>query len=251
MATTPTSAAQSNRQNFLAQVVAGIAATNAQYTALFGPNLSIHALPYWGDPISARFATFGVNPSADEFSARRRWPNAMTVAGLDDRLVNYFTRPTIPHHRWFDGYENALNILGHSYKGDQPDTVHLDLSPRATKAMGRVDRAQFLGMVAADLRWFLSALALCSNAKAAIMSGSVTGAHYFDEFICKYLPSGYSLKLRVAFGTGRGATTLYDISGPGFAIPVFFCRKSPSADKGALLAREIHQNVSQLKAARF
>ena len=136
---------------------------------------------------------------------------------------------------WFAGYERppntqgpdeALNILGHSYR---TDTVHLDLSPRATKAMSTVDRPSFLGMVSTDLQWFLSVVTLCKNVKAVIMSGSVTNAHYFDEFLSKYLPTGYSLKLNITFATGRGATTLYAFSGPRFTIPVLFCGSSPSS----------------------
>jgi hypothetical protein len=240
----------STTASLLAQVVADVAATDALYLSLFRPNIDTHPLLYWGNPATARFATFGVNPSAAEFT-KNRWPNSsLTVAELDARSVNYFNNPTVPPHPWFDGYETALNILGHSYKKqNHGDTVHLDLSPRATKAMSTVDRITFLKMVAADLRWFLSALTLCTQVKAAIMSGSVTGAHYFDEFLCKYLPMGYSLKLNIAFGVGRAATALYTFSGPGFAIPVFFCRKSPSGDKGELLAGEIYRNLPQLKAA--
>ena len=145
--------------------------------------------------------------------------------------------------------DKALNILGHSYKRD---TVHLDLTPRATIAMGTVSKTpslktRFLEMVINDMQqWFLSALALCSNVKAAIMSGSVTNEHYFDEFLCKYLPQGHSLKLKTAFGTGRGATALYELVGPGFTIPVFFCGTSPSApgNKGRRLATEISRALT-------
>ena len=233
----------------LAQVVAGVAATNAQYWNLIRPTIAAHPIPYWGDPKTAICATFGVNPSAEEFT-QGRWPQStLTVTQLHYRLVHYFNNPLVPPHRWFNGYETALNILSHSYR---TDTVHLDLSPRATIAMSKVDRPLFLSMVSEDLKWFLSALALCTNVKSAIMSGSVTNAHYFDEFLRKYLPTGYSLRLRIAFAADRGSTRLYDFVGPSFKIPVLFCGSSPSSkNKGAWLASEIQSNLTQLKLAGF
>jgi hypothetical protein len=259
MSATPPTAIALTNQSLLAQVVAGVAATNAQYSSLFRPGLRTHPLLYWGDPTTAQVATFGVNPSAAEFTTGR-WPQScLTVAQLDNRLINYFNNPHVPPHRWFDGYENALNILGHSYKRqNKRDTVHLDLSPRATKAMGTLNdtpllRTLFLQMVSADLQWFLSALALCRNIRGAIMSGTVTNAYYFDKFLLSSLPPSHSLKLKARFGTGTGATALYDLIGPTFKIPVFFCRRSPSdpADKGVLLASEIQRNLFQLKTAGF
>ncbi|MGO9097795.1 MAG: hypothetical protein ACLQGV_21540 [Bryobacteraceae bacterium] len=112
----------------------------------------------------------------------------------------------------------------------------------------------FRQMIAADMQWFLSTLALCRNLKAAIMSGSVTGKCYFDEFLQAYLPPLHSLKLRRLLGPkDRGATALYDFVGPEFNVPVLFVRTSPSdpRDKGARLASEAQSNLSTLKAAGF
>jgi hypothetical protein len=254
MSTTPgNSVGTLNRHTLLAQVVSGVAATNSQFAALLKPGITAHPILYFGDPTTAQIATFGVNPSADEF-ARGRWPTTVTFPQLDSRLVNYFNNPSAPPHRWFDGYDDpatngkALNLLGYSYRSN---AVHLDLSPRATRAMRSADRALFLQMVSGDMRWFLSLLVLCPNLKAAIMSGSVTNAHYIDEFLCKYLPTGYDLKLRIPFSAGRGATALYDLSGPGFSFPVFFCGTSPSGDKGVRLATEVGKAMPHLKAAGF
>jgi len=198
------------------KIVADVAATNTEYSDLFVPRRITHPMPFFGDPTTAQFATIGVNPSADEFGSGR-WPSSVTVQELDARCVNYFSNP-VPPNDWFHGYEDpvnknkALNILGHSY---MRDTVHLDLSPRPTISMGTLSktpvlRTLFLKMASTDMQWFLSALALCSNLKAAIMSGSVTNAHYFDEFLRKHMPSGYTLKLRLrsqSDGEPRRCTT--------------------------------------------
>jgi hypothetical protein len=233
------------RQILLAQIVTNMSATNGQYTSLLTPNPNTYSLPYWGDPSTAQIATFGVNPSAKEFVAGR-WPNALTIAQLDDRCVRYFVN-SVPPHAWFSGYEKALNILGHSYR---EDSLHLDLSPRATRAMRAVNGPLFRQMIAADMTWFLSVLALSSSVKGAIMCGSVTNRFYFDEFLCKHLPSNYRLKPRTP-RSGRGSTAIYDFSGPGFAMPVLFCGTSPSGDGGVRIVNEVRTLLPQLRAAGF
>jgi len=189
MSTTPVTSAR--RQDLLARVLASAVAMDARYSkdadysALFrlpylpfgsvrleGQSLKSYPLLYWGDPVCARFATFGLIPSADEFRKSRQWPDSMSLAQLDDRSVNYFNH-SVPPNDWFDRYDDrvnkdkALNILCHSY---QSDTVHLDLTPRAMIAVGKVNekwslRKRFLEMAISDLRWFVSALALSAPSK--------------------------------------------------------------------------------------
>jgi hypothetical protein len=237
------------RLDLLRQVIADQDNTQAKFLALLRHDVNAHPLLYFGDPLSARFATFGVNPSAAEFT-RSRWPKAtLTTAELDKRSVEYFKNPEVQAHPWFHGYETALNLLGHSYKSD---AVHLDLSPRATKSMESVDRTQFLQMIESDMKWFLRSLALCSNLKAAIMSGSVTGKYYFDEFLLAKLPKPFSVQLRTRFDLKRrGATALYDLSGPNLNLPVLFCCKSPSGDKAVFLKREVSRLRAELAEAGF
>jgi len=234
---------------FLQQLIDNVTATNTQYAALLKPGVNTCPIPYFGNWTTAEFATFGVNPSATEFSGNR-WPDsAAGAARLNDRLVNYFSNPVVPAHRWFHGYEKCLNILSHSY---QADTVHLDLSPRATRGMGSVDRDLFIGMVAADLRWFISSLKLCQRAKAAIMSGSVTGRYYMDELLKRHLPEPYTLRLRQRLEDRvRGATSLYELVGPGINMPVLFCSTSPSGDGGVRLKAEVERTLMELRAAGF
>jgi hypothetical protein len=230
--------------------------------------------------MAAEFATLGANPSADELTWKR-WPNdKMTVQELDARSVSYFNNPDVAPNDWFDGYEEfpnasspkALNLLGHSYR---TDTVHLDFSPRATVARSTIGRRlkdkkitkaeydtfvqRYREMVAADLPWFLSALGLCRNVKAAIMAGTVgkdPKKDYLDTLLQEHLPPLYSLKLRQCFEANKkyGATALYDLTGPTLNIPVFFVSASPSyqkGGKGVRLAKEVQQNLCILKKAGF
>jgi hypothetical protein len=114
------------------------------------------------------------------------------------------------------------------------------------------DPALFMQMVVADLQWFVAALSLCGNVKAAIMAGSVTGKHYMDEFLQRYLPAPYSIRLRsILEDRRRGATSLYVLAGPEINIPVFFCSTSPSGDRGVRLGAELERNLTELKAVGF
>ena len=245
--------ASAPRLALLQQIVAHCQATNVQYASLFRAEVNSRPIAYFGNPLTARVATFGVNPSATEFTGNRWLQPAVELAQLDYRSVNYFCNPDVEAHPWFKGYETSLNILEHSYQNPgRADTVHLDLSPRATRAMRSVDPKLFVKMVVADLKWFLSTLGLCKNLEAAIMSGSVTGKYYFNEFFIKHLPAPYSLKLNRLLGKKRrGATALYHLVGPEFSIPVFFCSTSPSGDGGVQLANEVRRNLPELLAAGF
>lgn len=265
------------RQALLQRVVTEVNAvniTNQQYAAakLFPPDINPQPILYFGNPLTAEFATFGVNPAAGELTWSR-WPNpTMTVQQLDIRCVEYFKTPTVPPNDWFDDYEKplnslgpdkALNFLGHSYR---TDTVHLDFSPRATvprttasKKLTKPNYNIFVQhlrqMVVSDLQWFLSALALCRNVKAAIMAGSVTNANrdYLDKFLQAHLPS-HSLTLRQPLGVKGDSgppTALYDLVGPGLSIPVFFVSRGPSLDHGTKVAREVRRNLCILKKAGF
>ena len=258
-----------SRHALLRQVVTGVGATNQQYSILIPSTINPQPILYFSDPLMAEFATFGVNPAAAELTWNR-WPKAkMTVEELDSRLVNYFKNPVVPPNDWFDGYEKpssalgvdkALNLLGHSYR---TDTVHLDLSPRATtprttagkkltKPDFKIFVQRFREMVAADIRWFLLALALCRKVKAAIMAGAVTNDphDYLDRFLQAHLPPSHSLSLRQPLEPKPyGATALYDFVGPHLNIPVLFVGASPSRDNGVRLASEVQRNLLTLKTA--
>lgn len=278
-----------SKQALLQQVLTEVNAVNTrnqQYAAakLFPSDINRQPLLYFADPLTAEFASFGANPSPDELTWKR-WPNAkMTVQELDARCVNYFKTPTsVTPNDWFDYYEKpsnnpgpdkALNLLGHSYRGD---TVHLDFSPRATVTrrtmsnrlkVGKITQKEYEEFVeyyrkmeAADLPWFLSALALCGSLKAAIMAGTVGNAKrdYLDILLRDTLLQAhvsYSLKQRPVHllepeeCPGR-ASVLYDLVGPNLSIPVLFVSVSPSHDKGVKVARVVQLNLNTLKNAGF
>lgn len=83
-------------------------------------------------------------------------------------------------------------------------------------------------------------------------AGSVTGRYYFDEFLLAKLPQPFSMTLRTRFGVNRrGATAIYDLKGPNLNVPVLFCCKSPSGDKGVLLNGEVNRLLAELAESGF
>jgi hypothetical protein len=278
---TPQALAATSRQALLQQLKLHVTATTHQYSVLLPTNINPQPILYFGDPWTAEFATIGLNPAAAELTWQR-WPHAsMTDQELDARCVDYFRKPTVPPNDWFDGYElpantkgpaKALNLLGRSYLND---AVHLDLSPRATVPRstmagqlrtGKITKAtfnnfvqSFRAMVAADLTWFFSALALCPTLKAAIMAGTVANdarRDYLYQVLQANLPSGYSLTARRELPPKScGDTALYDLVGTQLNLPILFVSESPSAGRGSTsgmkIANAVQQHLSLLKKLGF
>ena len=244
-------AGQSERISFLKQAIDTVEKTGARYAAVKKSNVANPPIPYFGNPSTAVIATIGVNPSETEFELGRWCEPIRGADDLDSILIGYFTNATVPPHSWFKGWTNCLSILGHAY---ERDSCHLDLSPRATKSMGRQDPALFMDMVFSDLALFFSALKLCTRLRGALMAGSVTKRFYMDEFLRKYAPGhDFELRVRTRFEAKRRApTALYNLTGPVRSVPVFFCSSGPGAwDKGERLASEVRRCVDVLKEIGF
>jgi hypothetical protein len=148
------------------QIIANVQITDDQYQALYRPGLLRYPLPFFGDLENAELITIGVNPSSTEFEAVRGWNQNMTSAQIAFRLVNYFRLWNPPPHAWFTSLETKLRLNGYSYYFN---AAHLDLSPRATRAMRTFigNPETFLNMVSRDAdEWLPLVLRLARNKKA-------------------------------------------------------------------------------------
>ena len=139
------------------EIVSSILESDHFYTNLYSNNYPLrHPISFFGDIENAEILTLGVNPSPTEFKQptdidpeNRNWPSEMSPAQLALRLVNYFRNWNPPPHNWFTALETILRSENCSY---QFNAAHIDLSPRATRAMGRFNDApgHFLNMVRRD-----------------------------------------------------------------------------------------------------
>lgn len=218
-----------------------------------------HPLPFFGDIANAEVVTVGVNPSADEFNPSRRWPDQLPPLNLQQRLRDYFLggtgshegRPVVcpvPPHPWFDLWEQALGHIGCSYR---VNAAHLDISPRATIAMGNVpDPDLFAEMLATDLVWLLKFLENAPHVRLVLLAGVTAKAQYMNEFMAKELPKqGVAFRGSVARPPGRAKVTRHEIVLPNRTLPAFFCSTSPSARTHRhLLPERLKQHSSWLRS---
>lgn len=226
----------------IARVLDEINQTNHLYAQIQKTGTKVFPIPYFGNLGQATVVTVGINPSATEFRSPR-WENGISSATeLDAIITSYFACGA---HPWFAAWEDSLNLLGHSYR---KDAAHLDLSPRATQAMGSADKRIFLEMIQNDIKWFFEVLEFCPKLELILAAGCVTNKYYMDEFLKRNLPKGYRLELKETFEKrSRGSSALYMLTGPKKNLPLFFCSSSPSSrDKGVRLKSEIARNAPSI-----
>jgi hypothetical protein len=152
-------------KNSVRDILDWVGQTDQKYAALYRPNHLTMPIPFFGEIETAEVLTVAVNPSSKEFDENRGWSVPMSPEKLTLRLVNYFRQWNPPPHAWFTRLETELRLGGHSYHFD---AAHVDLSPRATRAMRTfsLNPGHFLNMVNADARkWFLVLLHQAKSAK--------------------------------------------------------------------------------------
>jgi len=221
--------------------------SNPKYQDLFLGERSMPPIFFFGDPEEAKVATVGVNPSAKEFSLRRRWYGYIEINRLIERCKNYFKNPLgVPPHPWFTPWKNFLNEIGFSYT-QHPRAVHLDLSPRATRSMSSIQKkskqleALFRDLIKNDLGYFISQLKAYPEIKHLYAAGSITRKYYLIEFLQEYDSLyGYSLRPIQNFERGgQGKIGLYMLDlGDNNLRYLFFCSTSPSARRGSSILPE-------------
>jgi hypothetical protein len=228
---------------YVAKVVADTQASAHEYHGFSRVGVPTHPIPFFGNVERACILTVGVNPSAAEF-VKRAWPAQLSATDLADRLCHYFVSAPVPPHPWFVTWSTALAHLGVSYAHG---AAHVDISPRATAAMGSISNWQdFVAMIERDARWFFDLLSLCEAPKAILMAGCVTKRWYINDFIAHIAPKfGYQLTGE-AEKSGEGRVGFLRLLGPSSDIPVFFCSVSPSGRKQQILIDRVYEHRGAL-----
>ncbi len=179
------------------EIVRSIHESDRFYARLYSNNYSLrYPLSFFGDIENAEILTLGVNPSPTEFKQpedtdpeNRNWPLEMSSAQLALRLVNYYRHWKPPPHKWFTPLETILRSKNCSY---QFNAAHIDLSPRATLAMGWFNKApgHFLNMVQRDANEILpKILGVAKKAKQIWIRGQMvsTGDRNNWPSLIKYI----------------------------------------------------------------
>lgn len=235
----------SSLTEYVAKVVGYVEETRETFARFYRHDVVTRAVPFFGDVESAQVLTVGVNPSAGEFVVNRAWPATMTPVALVERLKVYFGQAPAPPHQWFKTWTAALAQIDLSYARG---AAHIDLSPRATAAMGtHADPRGFARMVESDAKWFFELLPLCQAARALLMAGCVTNRWYINDFVARVAHSyDYELTGR-AESTGKGRVGFHRLIGHGRNLPVFFCSISPSGNNRHLLIERVGSHRATIK----
>ena len=220
------------------------ARTNDTYRKNFQPGLTTFPIPFFGNILTAKVLTIGVNPSADEFVGRG-WPDQMDCESLTHRLLHYFQSPPGPHP-WFSPWIEALALLDIDYA--RGEAAHLDLSPRATISMSSVpDTNLFLGMASHDLRWFFEFLPECFQARLLMAAGTVTERWYINQFLALHARQ-HQLEIQPP-PQSSDRCVLYDANHLGKNMPLFFSSVSPSdSERAYVLVENVRKTRDELRA---
>lgn len=241
--TAPGQTATANLVGRVRVVMETCASTDEIYRKNFQPGLKTYPIPFFGNVLTAKVLTIGVNPSADEFLGRA-WPARLDADALTHRLLHYFDSPPGPHP-WFSPWIEALALLDIDYA--RGEAAHFDLSPRATISMSSVpDTNLFLGMVSHDLRWLFEFLPECSQARLLMVAGTVTERWYINQFLAFHARQ-HQLEIQPP-PQSSDRCALYEFRTFGKKFPLFFSSVSPSdSERIHVLVENVRKTRNQLR----
>jgi hypothetical protein len=217
--------------DFVGRVQAHVAST-AEAMAALRPDVHVnHPIPFFGRIDQARALTVAMNPSAGEFRGRG-WPSTMAAQSLASRLVTYFENSQLPPHPWFEESGRPLLTVGLRYTSN---LAHLDIVPRATKTISRADGAAFRALADMDAWVFFGALDLALAARAVLLSGSITNAHYVHEWVARRAAQfGWSFVGKPGRVRGGPFAGVHALSRGGRTVNVLFTSASVNHWQGPI-----------------
>ena len=134
--------------------------------------------------------------------------------------------------------------LGVSY---QDGAAHVDLSPRATLPMSRVDTELFTKMIQEDIQWFFELVSQCGRADLLIVAGCLTKKPWYISKFIEDNAAYHNLQFNnQAMTKGEGKTSCCRLSSPSGDLPAFYCSVSPSARNRHVLVTRIKEHKEKL-----
>jgi len=215
-----------------------------QHFDSFPPNVLPWPIPFFGHVFNADVLTVGINPSCGEFE-NNRWKDITKSSQVEERLLSYF-KCKIPAHPWFETWEAALNKIDASYYPNAKYlAAHIDLSPRVTLPVSKVDQELFIQMVINDLFSFIRFIDLATHTRILLMAGAVTDDYYLNQFLSEHLPSGN--ELRCSFNPraqpGPAKVAFHWLKTRKQNLRAFFCSCSPSDRQNRhMLIKRVEEN---------
>lgn len=239
--------------NVVNKTLAHVTNTAHKYNTLMRSDITTHPIPFFGRLSNARVVTLGLNPSSKEFTRNRRWPQTIAPEKLSERLVGYFESIEPKPHSFFNAWSAALLHINSLYT---KDAVHLDLSPRATRAAGSFktepNLSLFLDMLREDAHIWIGMIEAMEHIELILAAGSASKKYYINEFIKSNFCKGIHLEGNWQRGMGSGQTACHTlVLSNGREVPMFFCSTGPAAPNGGtILVDAVKKNASSINAMR-
>jgi hypothetical protein len=206
---------------------------------LFDPDVGTVPIPFFGDILTAKVLTVGLNPSDGEIRGRH-WPKPTNTPMLCKRLTQYFSNTQFRRHSWFDMWERALNEIGVSYVDGT--AAHVDLCPWPTRPMSKLPPDRFVTLVTQSLPWFWRCVGLAVNLRLVLMAGAVNKKYYLNEFLAKEGTLGNTVLVGKVPRKGSAFVGHHQLRMAGKEFPVFFCSVSPSSRTSSRLLVRVREN---------
>lgn len=209
------------------------------FAKLFHRGVPIVPIPFFGDIKTAKIVTIGANPSADELR-ENNWSESMSSTQIEEKLLNYFYDN---QHKWFDTWEEALNIIGFSYRDGT--AAHIDLCPWATKSLSSLDPNEAVELFVKYAYAFVEVMNRHVHADFLLMAGTVTKKYYLDAFLGKFVNvEEFRLETNPVAKPGGSFANQHTILLKNRSVKALFSSTSPSAfgDKKNTLPRLVKEN---------
>lgn len=179
-------------------------------------------VPFFGDALTARVATVGLNPSDLEFVDRTghilvdgqrrlhtldslgvgKWGQVGSVelTAILAACREYFRRN--PYVSWFGALERILSIGGATYFGDRPTACHLDIVPYATRAKWSLLPHHVRTSLVANTVDVLGRIVRDSGIRVVVLNGRSVVTH-FERLIGSKLTKNEVLDWALPRGSGH------------------------------------------------
>ncbi len=228
--------------NWLRGVAEEVSATRSNYPINVVRGCPI---PFFGNILTARVLTVGVNPSNTEFRKERLWREPLNHLNWQARLLNYFNFPDVPAHPFFETWSICLRSLGLTYC--EREAAHIDVSPRPTIPMlsDGVDKLEFRKMAEHDVKWFFELLSRLPQVQLLLVAGPIPAANGTKQQLAEFIARQAGMH-GANWIEDRPLPRLITLGHPE-GIPIFVCPFEPNVNGCFAMIRQVDRNREILR----
>lgn len=201
-------------------------------------------IPFFGDVLSARVLTVGVNPSDREFNPTRGWHQVSDLEQWQARLLGYFQNDQVRPWVWFETWSICLALLDLSYISG---AAHLDISPRPTTPMLApvTNQSEFRRMAEQDVKWFFALLNQLPQVQLLLVAGPIPRGDGRKQQLAEFIRETSSLH-GARWEEAKPLPRLFTETHPQ-GLPVFTCQFEPEVHGLYSMVRQVNEHRETLR----